>query len=123
MRFPLQAGSTLARATFGAALLGVFAGAVADPGQTPAAGLNDKLQHGLAFGLLALLACLAMPDRHRWRFVLPLLLGYGVLIECVQWWLPWREFSLPDLAADLAGLLLVLALPGRVRPTLAGDPP
>jgi VanZ family protein len=49
-----------------------------------------------------------MPERARWRWVLPVLLGYGLLIECVQWWLPWREFSVLDLAADLVGLLVVL---------------
>ena len=58
----------------------------------------------LAFAFLGLLSCAAMPERARWRWVLPVLLGYGLLIECVQWWLPWREFSVLDLAADLVGL-------------------
>jgi VanZ family protein len=117
----MQAGSTPARAVFGGALIGVLAGAVADLGQTPAASLNDKVQHVLAFGLLALLACRAMPNRPRWRFVLPLLFGFGLLIECVQWWLPWREFSLLDLAADLLGLLVALGVLGRVCSMPAGD--
>jgi VanZ family protein len=101
-------GGLLARAGLLAALVAVSVGSVIDPGTTAAAGLNDKLQHVLAFALLGLLGCAAMPERARWRWVLPVLLGYGLLIECVQWWLPWREFSVLDLAADLVGLLVVL---------------
>jgi VanZ family protein len=35
-----------------------------------------------------------------------LLLGYGLLIELIQRELPYREFSLFDLAADALGILL-----------------
>lgn len=89
-----------------AALLVVFAGSVLDLGNTAAASINDKLQHVIGFLTLGLLGNFALPRRDYLRFTLPLLLGYGLLIECAQWQLPWREFSLLDLAADLGGLCL-----------------
>jgi VanZ family protein len=67
---------------------------------------NDKLEHAAAFFTLAFLLDFAWPrrawDRSKW---LPLL-GYGLLIEIVQFFIPFREFSLWDLAADALGLLL-----------------
>jgi VanZ family protein len=40
-----------------------------------------------------------------WRKALPLF-AYGLVIEIVQYHLPYREFSLWDLAADGLGLLI-----------------
>lgn len=74
--------------------------------QTPAAGINDKVGHTAAFLCLAFLLDFAWP-RHPWGpGKLLLLLGYGLLIELVQYFLPHRSFSLWDLAADGSGLLL-----------------
>lgn len=68
--------------------------------------LNDKIEHAAAFLALAFLLDFAWPrqawGRAKW---LPLL-GYGLLIEVVQYFIPFREFSLWDLAADGLGLLL-----------------
>lgn len=68
--------------------------------------LNDKLQHAGAFFVLAFLLDFAWP-RQPWQWTkwLPLL-GYGLFIEIVQYFIPFREFSLWDLAADGLGLLL-----------------
>lgn len=68
--------------------------------------LNDKLQHAAAFFVLAFLFDFAWP-RQPWQWTkwLPLL-GYGLFIEAVQFFIPFREFSLWDLAADGLGLLL-----------------
>ena len=68
--------------------------------------LNDKLEHAAAFLALAFLLDFAWP-RQPWMWTkwLPLL-GYGLLIEIVQYFIPFREFSLWDLAADGLGLLL-----------------
>lgn len=101
-------GSEATRALFALALLVVSVGAVIDAGSSPAATLNDKIQHVLAFGLLAVLASVAFPRSSPWTRVLPGLLGYGLLMECVQGLLPWREFSLLDLMADLCGAVLAL---------------
>lgn len=104
-------GSVASRGLLAAALVSVFVASVLDPGGTPAVGVNDKLQHLFAFAVLGFLARRAMPRQDRWRVILPLMLGYGLLVECVQWFMPWREFSLLDLLADLVGLLIAL-VPG-----------
>ncbi len=72
---------------------------------TLVASVNDKLQHFSAFFVLALLLDFAFPRApYRWRKCL-LLVVYGLLIEVVQYFLPWRSFSLLDWAVDIAALL------------------
>ena len=66
---------------------------------------NDKLMHATAFFGFAILLDMAS-SRDFWRFQFPLLLAYGALIEVLQSFFPWRTFSLLDLLADAAGLLL-----------------
>lgn len=68
--------------------------------------INDKVEHLAAFLLLAFLSDFAFP-RRPWnrRKYLPLL-GYGLLLEIIQYFLPVRFFSLADLAADAMGLAL-----------------
>lgn len=74
--------------------------------ETPVARVNDKLGHSTAFLSLAFLLDFASP-RADWgvRKLLPLL-AYGLFIEVVQYFLPYRTASLLDLAADGLGLLL-----------------
>jgi len=65
---------------------------------------NDKVKHILAFYVLAFLADHSVP---KVRFNLSkglTILGYGLLIEVIQYFLPYREFSLFDLAADGVGI-------------------
>jgi len=66
----------------------------------------DKIEHAAAFFSLGACAYFAFQDSVR-AATLGLLL-YGLGIECVQWWLPWREFSLLDWVADGLGVLLWL---------------
>jgi len=66
---------------------------------------SDKLDHFLAFAVLAWLADKSYPGKHWEVHRSLLLLGYGLLIELVQYFLPFREFSLLDLAADAAGIV------------------
>jgi VanZ family protein len=77
-----------------------------------AAGINDKLSHIIAFYILSLLADFSFPEtKPNLAKILPLLF-YGLSIEWVQYYIPYREFSLFDLAADAAGLLAYgLSLP------------
>ena len=78
--------------------------------------LNDKVNHALAFYVLAFLADYSVP---KVRFNLGnglTILGYGLLIEVIQYFLPYREFSLFDLAADAIGIAVyVLSLPALSR--------
>jgi len=66
----------------------------------------DKLVHVLMFVVLAWLADYAFPaSRFYLDKALPLF-GYGVLMELVQWPLPYRSFSFLDMVADGSGLVL-----------------
>ena len=70
------------------------------------ASVNDKVEHVLAFGLLSLLADFSFPvGRFGLAKILPLL-GYGVLIEVVQYFLPYRECSAADVLADSIGIAI-----------------
>ncbi|MGE0372498.1 MAG: VanZ family protein, partial [Gammaproteobacteria bacterium] len=80
--------------------------------QMPETGLqqiSDKVHHAFAFYVLALLLDFAQPRSEFGLRKFSLLMAYGVAIECVQYFLPWREFSLLDMVADAVGLLLYVA--------------
>jgi VanZ family protein len=66
--------------------------------------LNDKASHILAFGALSLAADLSFPQRPFGPAKIVALLGYGVLIEVVQYFLPYREASVFDVLADGVGI-------------------
>ncbi|MDX1635932.1 MAG: VanZ family protein [Marinobacter sp.] len=73
------------------------------------ASFGDKFNHLIAFVELTLLARLGWPHA-RPLLVATLVLGFGLLLELLQAPLPYRSFSLLDLAADAAGIGLGLAL-------------
>ena len=64
----------------------------------------DKLDHGLAFFTLALLAEQAFPQQPFWRRLALYGVVYGVGIEIVQWFTPDREASAMDVLADSIGI-------------------
>ncbi len=74
------------------------------------ASVNDKAGHALAFFVLSLLSHAGWA-RHdfNWRFVLPLL-AYGIVMECIQYFIPHRFFSSADILADTAGILVYICL-------------
>jgi len=78
--------------------------------------MNDKVNHIFAFYVLGFLADFSFPrNKLGLSKVLPLL-GFGLLIEVIQYFLPYRTFSLYDLAADAAGLAVYWAsLPALKR--------
>jgi VanZ family protein len=67
---------------------------------------SDKLNHILAFAVLSWLAEGSFPGDRRAPIRWTLLMTYGLVIEIVQAFLPYREFSLLDVAADGMGILL-----------------
>jgi len=75
--------------------------------------MNDKINHVIAFFLLALLVDLSFPA---WSFrtKVLVLIAYGLSIEVAQAYLPYRSCSLFDLGADAGGL----ALYGICQPAL-----
>lgn len=79
----------------------------------------DKLNHAVAFYVLALLIDFASPRTRFGAVKVLALFAYGVAIEAVQYFIPTREASLNDLFADAIGVLAyVCSLPllARVPP-------
>jgi len=67
--------------------------------------INDKLSHFLAFFTLAFLIDFSFPKDDFGYLKFFELLFYGLLIEIVQYAIPYRSFSLYDLLANCTGLL------------------
>ena len=89
----------------------IIAFSPAEAGLQPA--LNDKFLHIVGFIVMAFLSHLAHPYSKK-RYLIFGLTVLGLLIEAVQAYLPYRDFSLWDWGADILGVLLyfqVLALP------------
>ena len=69
-------------------------------------GINDKLNHIFAFFILALLADFSFTEK-KFSFVIFIpLFFYGLTIETIQHLIPYRMFSLFDVAANAIGLLI-----------------
>jgi VanZ family protein len=71
--------------------------------------ISDKVHHAFAFFVLALLLDFAAPRTQFGLRKFSALMAFGVAIECVQYFLPWRDFSLLDMVADAVGLMLYVA--------------
>lgn len=71
--------------------------------------VSDKIQHAFAFYVLAGLLDFSWPQHPFGLRKFLGLLAYGLAIECVQYFLPYRESSVFDLLADAAGQLLYVA--------------
>ena len=74
----------------------------------PKVGLWDKLEHGLAFGVVAFTGAVAFPGRSsllRLGFGLPCL---GALFEILQIFVPGREAAVGDALANTIGVAIGL---------------
>jgi len=69
---------------------------------------SDKIGHILVFFILALLLFKSV-DFNRARQMV-LLLSYGIGVEIIQHFIPYRSGSVADVIADAAGLLLFYLL-------------
>jgi len=72
---------------------------------TVVSSIYDKINHFLAFLVLALLVDFSFPNSRFNTNKIFLLLGYGLSLEIIQYFLPHRMFSLFDIVADSLGLL------------------
>ena len=89
-----------------AAVLTIMFFTLTDDVPSVAQGVNDKVAHLLAFMTLALLTDNSFPGKgFNLRKSLPLVF-YGMLIECIQYYLPYRSFSMLDFLADCSGVYL-----------------
>ena len=72
--------------------------------------INDKLGHFLVFAGLGVWAHLAWENRDHRKWLIGFLVLYGLLIECVQYFVPGRFFSIPDWFMDILGLIIAVLL-------------
>ncbi len=87
---------------------------------TPGPSMNDKLLHFAGF--FALLISYRLTHAKFSNLQLAVcIFGYGVFIELSQWFLPYRSFSIADMAADAAGILVGLTLYHFLRKQLLGQ--
>jgi VanZ family protein len=88
------------------ALAIVYLATTSEPYPIPSAP-SDKLNHLLAFIQLTIVTRLAWPELSRIWIALGVM-GFGLAIEVTQAQLPYRDFSLMDLAADGVGTAIGL---------------
>jgi hypothetical protein len=72
----------------------------------PSISVNDKLIHAVVFFGFALLLDLASSRHPFWLWKGFPLLMYGLFVELLQYFTPFRSFSLLDILADFSGILL-----------------
>ena len=92
----------------------VFLATTSQPYPIPSAA-SDKVNHLLAFLHLTVVTRLAWPQLGL-LWVVASMLGFGLAIEVTQAQLPYREFSLLDLAADGGGVAMGLVLFPFLKP-------
>jgi hypothetical protein len=78
-----------------------FGVARAVPGLT--ASISDWLLHGAGYAALLLTGSYAFLRRRALLFTG--LFAYSIIMEIIQYFLPWRTFSVTDILANLAGLI------------------
>lgn len=66
--------------------------------------INDKVAHGITFFVLAFLYSHSQGKTYGIGTVM-ILASFGLLIEFIQYFLPWRSFSLFDWLADIIGII------------------
>lgn len=105
----------MARVSLAATALFVLYEATGTNPPDPGVEEGDKLLHALAFFSLAILADFAFPESGFGIAKVSMLLGFGILIECIQHFLPWRSSDMLDLVADGAGIALYVPLVPLLR--------
>jgi len=97
-------------------------------GAVPRSGwsLASTAGHVFEFGLFALFVWLALPSDgsggRRAAISGAVSLAFGLLIELVQWPIPYRSFDLRDWAADAGGIAAVLLVLSASRRRRAAAP-
>jgi VanZ family protein len=94
------------RVTFTASVVAITWLATIKPDYEVVEEINDKVSHILAFVALSFLLDFSFPGRRFNLREVMVLLGFGLLIECVQYFIPYRTCSILDLGADAIGIAL-----------------
>lgn len=107
---PSDTAIVLLRITLAGSLLGIIALATAELTNPLLTSVNDKVGHIVAFLYLAFLLDFSFPESRFDILKVILLLAYGLLIEVIQYFLPYRTSSFLDLLADGVGVALYFLL-------------
>ena len=85
----------------------------------PSFEVSDKLEHLIAYALVALVAGLAFPTQGTMLTLMILLSGLSVILELGQYFVPGRSPEIADAMASSAGACIVLFLLHFLRLALA----
>jgi len=69
---------------------------------------SDKYGHILVFFCLSVLIYKCINVSRRYQILM--LVSYGVLVECIQYYIPYRSGGLDDVIADALGVVLFYSL-------------
>ena len=81
----------------------------------PQINIWDKAEHAGTFFSLMALAALAYYQKYSPQRLALLLIAYGIAIECIQFFIPSRSFSVLDIVADTTGVLPAWWLATRLK--------
>ena len=81
----------------------------------PKVNIWDKAEHAGTFFALMVLAWLGYYQKHSPQRLALLLIAYGIAIECIQFFIPSRSFSVLDMVADTTGVLPAWWLATRIK--------
>ena len=108
------------RLGFMASILAISWLAIAEPASFSSKDMiDDKILHFLCFAYLTIIFKFArFTDQDFWVYVI--VLGYGILIEIVQMYIPYRSFEFFDILADLMGIFCASLLLKLAKDFYAG---
>ena len=72
--------------------------------------ISDKIIHAVVFFGFAMLLDLSSSRHPFWLWKGLPLLAYGVFVEVLQYFTPFRSFSVLDMVADFSGIMLYFLL-------------
>lgn len=96
----------IVRLALGLALVAITTLALMPAQEVPASSGWDKLDHWMAFFVLAALVDRVFGARLFWRRTALLLVAYGIGIEVAQYFTPDRQADLLDVVADSVGIVI-----------------
>jgi VanZ family protein len=104
-------GTRVLRLVWGGCVLAVIIGSLLPGNSIPIQALerlhiNDKVQHALAYAVLALLPVLHEQRRNSVALLLLIAVAMGILLEFGQLYSPGRSFDTHDMLADVAGIII-----------------
>lgn len=82
----------------------LYEAAIPHPISPPRMDFGDKVLHAAAFFTLTMLTELSFPSRRHLQGKVIFLLAFGILIEWIQSFLPWRSADIADFLADCTGI-------------------